>query len=150
MLCQSVRQALSQQVLHCTCFAYKHSVNIKFSQFLFCFCLFFFPAGQLFLPSPVLKCSRAAVDVLETISSLFSAFVNNPECEILPRLCLFFFPPCFRPSSLFRPLTVYTCRGNREKRKKLHQKRHNYPKVCSQLLFFLNHYRSSTLYFSWK
>lgn len=96
---------------------------------------FFFPAGQPFLPSPVLKCSRAAVDILETISSLFSAFVNNPECEILPRLCLFF--PPFHPSLLFRPLTVYTCRENKEKREKPHQKmkRQNYPKVFSQFFF---------------
>lgn len=112
---------------------------------------FFFPAGQPFLPSPVLKCSRAAVDILETISSLFSAFVNNPECEILPRLCLFFppsVPPRFSDPSQFIPAGK-TRRRERNRIRKWNDK--IIPKCFhSFFLFFLNHYRSSTLYFSWK
>lgn len=40
----------------------------------------------------------------KTISSLFSAFVNNPEYDILPRLCLFFHVPSISDPSQFIPV----------------------------------------------
>lgn len=65
-------------------FAYKHSVGRhKVSFFVVVL------AEQRSLPCPVLKCSRAAVDILKQSPVSSQHFVNNPECDILPRLCLF-------------------------------------------------------------
>lgn len=89
--CQSFRQSVSQprEVLHCTCFAYKHSVNIKSLS----------PVSP-----PVLKCSRAAVDISNNLQSLLSICKQSRIWN--PASIVSFFPP---PSLDFRPLTVYTC-----------------------------------------
>lgn len=148
----SVRQALSQQVLHCTCFAYKHSVNIKFSQFLFCFCLFFFPR-------------RAAVSALSS-SQVFqssSGHLRN-NLQSLLSICkqsrmwnsasiVSFFSPLPSLLAFQTPHSLYLQGKQGEERETASE---NETTKLSQsvftvfFLFFLNHYRSSTLYFSWK
>lgn len=85
----------SAEVLHCTGFCIQTLGRHKGCFFVVVL------AEQRSLPRPVLKCSRAAVDVFKQSPVSSQNFVNNPECDILPRLCLFssvlLFPSQFIP-----------------------------------------------------